>query len=90
MSSSLEASLPRAFETPDTNTARHLPAGTAKRVRAMAKARKTSASRVLVDLIETGLEAKEAEKERFFVVAERFKETTDPESRTGSERSLRG
>jgi hypothetical protein len=55
-----------------------LPAGTAKRVRAIAKARKTSANRVLVDLIETGLEAKEMEKERFFALARRFKETTDP------------
>ena len=55
-----------------------LPAGTAKRVRAIAKARRTSASRVLVDLIETGLDAKEAEKERFFALARRFKEATDP------------
>jgi len=50
----------------------------AKRVRAIAKARRISANRVLVDLIETGLEAKEAEKEQFLTLARRFKETTDP------------
>jgi hypothetical protein len=31
-----------------------------------------------VDLIEAGLEAKEAEKERFFALTRRFKETSDP------------
>ncbi len=55
-----------------------LPTPTVKRVRAMAKARRTSANRVLVDLIETGLEAKEAEKARFLDLTLRFKEATDP------------
>jgi hypothetical protein len=55
-----------------------LPTGLAKRVRALAKARRTSANRVLVDLIETGLEARNAEKERFFTLARRFKESSDP------------
>jgi len=55
-----------------------LPAGVAKRVRAIARARRSSASRVLVDLIETGLDAKEAEKQRFFELAHRFKESSDP------------
>ena len=55
-----------------------LPSLIAKRVRAIARARRTSASRVLVDLIETGLESKEAEKQRFFDLARRFKETSDP------------
>ena len=54
-----------------------LPAPTVRRVRAIAKARRTSANRVLVDLIETGLEAKEAEKARFLDLARRFKEATD-------------
>jgi len=56
-----------------------LPAPTVKRVRAIAKVRRTSANRVLVDLIETGLEAREAEKDRFLDLARRFKEATDPE-----------
>jgi len=50
----------------------------AKRVRAMARTRKTSATRVLADLIETGLKTKEAERERFLVLARRFKESSDP------------
>ena len=56
-----------------------LPTPTVKRVRAIAKARRTSASRVLVDLIETGLQAKEAEKAQFLDLARRFKAATDPE-----------
>jgi hypothetical protein len=47
-------------------------------VRAIATARRISANRVLVDLIETGLEAGEAEKRRFFDLARRFKEASDP------------
>jgi hypothetical protein len=55
-----------------------LPIRTARRVRAMAKVRRISANRVLVDLIETGLEAGETEKQRFFDLARRFKECSDP------------
>ena len=55
-----------------------LPTPVARRVRAMAKTRRTSANRVLVDLIEAGLQAKEAEKERFLALTRRFKETSDP------------
>jgi len=55
-----------------------LPPRVARRVRTIAKARRTSASRVLVGLIETGLEAGEAEKRRFFDLARRFKESSDP------------
>jgi len=55
-----------------------LPPRVARRVRTIARARRTSASRVLVDLIETGLEAGETEKRRFFDLARRFKESSDP------------
>jgi hypothetical protein len=55
-----------------------LPGRVARRVRAIAKARRTSANRVLVDLIETGIEAGEAEKRRFFDLARRFKESSEP------------
>ena len=55
-----------------------LPLQVAKRVREIAKAHRTSASRVLVDLIETGLESKASEKERFLDVARRFKDSSDP------------
>jgi hypothetical protein len=55
-----------------------LPGRIAKRVRAIARTRKTSANRVLVDLVEAGLQAKESERERFLSLARRFKESTDP------------
>jgi hypothetical protein len=55
-----------------------LPGHVARRVRTIAKARRTSASRVLVDLVEAGLEAGEAERRRFLEVARRFKESSDP------------
>lgn len=58
-----------------------IPAGVAKRVRALAKTRKTSANRVLVDLIEAGLQSKEAEKERFFSLATRLTETSNAAER---------
>jgi hypothetical protein len=58
-----------------------IPARIAKRVHALAKTRKTSANRVLADLIETGLESQEAEKERFFALANRLTESTDPQER---------
>jgi hypothetical protein len=58
-----------------------IPTRVAKRVHALAKTRKTSANRVLVDLIETGLESKDAEKERFFALANRLTEARDPRER---------
>ncbi len=53
-----------------------IPSGMAKRVRALAKTRKTSANRVLVDLIEAGLQSKDAEKERFFLLVKRLTESS--------------
>jgi hypothetical protein len=50
-------------------------------VRALAKTRKTSANRVLVDLIEAGLQSKEAEKGRFFVLVNRLTESPDSAER---------
>ncbi len=54
-----------------------LPSRLAKRVKALAKHQKTSANRVLVELIETGLESKEAEKRRFFKLADQLSTSTD-------------
>ena len=56
-----------------------LPSGVVRRVRAIAKTRKVSANRVIVDLIETGLQARDAERERFLALARRFKESSDPD-----------
>ena len=58
-----------------------IPARVARRVRALAKDRKTSANRVLVDLIEAGLESKESEKKRFYALTNKLTESTDPEER---------
>ena len=58
-----------------------IPSGIVRRVRALAKTRKTSANRVLVDLIEAGLQSKEAEKERFFVLVNRLTESPDSAER---------
>jgi hypothetical protein len=58
-----------------------LPARLARRVRMFAKNRKTSTNRVLVELIETGIESKEAEKSRFFELADQLSQTCDPAER---------
>ena len=56
-----------------------LPASTAAQVRSLAKARRLSASRVLVELIECGIEAQKQKEEQFFDLAQRFRSATDPE-----------
>jgi len=58
-----------------------IPTNIAKRVRTLAKSRKTSANRVLVDLIEAGLQSREAEKERFFSLVNRLTEARDAAER---------
>ena len=54
-----------------------LPPRIARRVKALAKARRASASRVIAELIESGLEAQERERERFFEMADRLTRSTD-------------
>jgi hypothetical protein len=54
-----------------------LPSGVARRVQALAKRQRTSANRVMVELIETGLEAREEEKKRFFELADRLARSSD-------------
>jgi hypothetical protein len=55
-----------------------LAADTDTKVQKLARRQRQSANRVLENLIETGLEAKEAEKRRFFDLAERLRTTRDP------------
>ena len=55
-----------------------LPPNLARRVRSLAKKSRVSANRVLVDLIEAGLDAREQEKKRFFDLADRLARTDDP------------
>lgn len=54
-----------------------LPSGIARRVKSLARRKRTSANRVIVDLIETGLEAREREKRAFFELAERLANSSD-------------
>jgi hypothetical protein len=54
-----------------------LPPPLARRVKALAKSRKVSSNRVLVDLVETGLRSKEEERRKFLELADRLSETTD-------------
>jgi predicted transcriptional regulator len=64
-----------------------LPSGIARRVKTLAKRERTSANRVIVNLIETGLEAREREKQQFFELAERLAraETTAEQKRLKEE-----
>jgi hypothetical protein len=56
-----------------------LPANIAAQVRSLAKARRLSANRMLLDLIVNGLEAEKRKQQQFFDLAERFRNATDPE-----------
>ena len=47
----------------------------------LAETRHTTASRVLVDLIETGLQTKQAQHDRFFELTDRLAEASDPAER---------
>ena len=55
-----------------------LPANIAAQVRTMARTRRLSANRMLVELIENGIEAEKQKQQQFFDLAERFRSATDP------------
>ncbi len=65
-----------------------LPAPVAKRVRTLAKTQKTSTSHMLVRLIETGLESQEAEKRRFFALADALSASRDDKERERIKKEL--
>ena len=54
-----------------------LPARTARRIHSLARSRRTSVNRVLVDLIEAGLEAKGREKRHYLDLLERLTSCKD-------------
>jgi metal-responsive CopG/Arc/MetJ family transcriptional regulator len=64
-----------------------LPPGLARQVGNLAKTRKVSKSRILVELIENGIETQKRKQEQFFALAERFRNEPDPEvaNRLGDE-----
>ena len=56
-----------------------LPPKIAKQVETLAKERDLSANRVLVELIEQGIEARQQKEKAFYQLAERFRAADDPE-----------
>ena len=54
-----------------------LPARVARRVKSLAKSSNASANRIIVELIESGLEAREQERKRFFDLADRLVQIRD-------------
>ena len=56
-----------------------LPPRIARQVESLAKERNLSDNRVLVELIEQGIEARQQKEKAFFHLAERFRAADDPE-----------
>ena len=59
-----------------------LPARVARRVKSLAKTSSTSANRIIVDLIEAGIEARQQEKKRFIDLADRLARSRDVDEQT--------
>jgi hypothetical protein len=55
-----------------------LPTPIAKQVERMAKSQRLSDNRILVELIELGIEARKQKEKAFFELAERFRAASDP------------
>jgi len=56
-----------------------LPAPVAQQVNRIAKRRRLSDNRVLVDLIEQGIEASRQKEKEFFQLAEKYRTASDPD-----------
>ena len=52
----------------------------AKQVGSMAKSRKLSRNRILLELIENGIDAEKRKQQQFLALAERFRNEQDPEA----------
>jgi hypothetical protein len=65
-----------------------LPGHLATKVRRLAKNERTSTNRVLVELIETGIDSKEAERRRFFELADRLSASPDLDERKRIKKEL--
>ena len=55
-----------------------LPANVATQIRSMAKRRRLSANRILVELVEEGIEAQKQKEKAFFELAKQFRAASDP------------
>ena len=64
-----------------------LPTSLARSVRSMAKHKRTSANRMLIELVEEGIEARKHNEKAFYDLATRFRATADPKEaqRLGNE-----
>lgn len=56
-----------------------LPSQVERQIETIAKHRRLSGNRVLVELLELGLEARKEKEKAFFDLAERFRSAEDPE-----------
>lgn len=56
-----------------------LPTRLAEQVQRIAKRKRLSDNRVLVELLEQGIEAQKQKEKAFFALAERFRAASDPE-----------
>jgi len=61
---------------------RDSPARVARRVKSLAKTSRTSANRIIVELIESGIEARQQERKRFLELADRLARSRDVEEQT--------
>ncbi len=59
-----------------------LPARVARRVKSLAKTSSTSANRIIVELIESGIESRQQERKRFIELADRLARSRDAEEQT--------
>ena len=59
-----------------------LPARVARRVKSLAKTSSTSANRIIVELIESGIQARQQERKRFIELADRLARSRDAEEQT--------
>jgi len=56
-----------------------LPSQVDREIEAIARKRRLSGNRVLVELVEMGLEARQQKEAEFFELAKRFRDSQDPE-----------
>jgi hypothetical protein len=55
-----------------------LPSNLAAQVRTLAKRRRVSANRMLVELVENGIDAEKRKQQEFLELTEKFRASTDP------------
>ena len=70
----------RALEKKAVRQSLTMPSKLAAQVRDMAKTRRLSANRMLLELIEDGIEAEQRKQREFFELAERFRNESNSEA----------